>query len=68
MDTCPECHVAILEPHPELQWWRKCPVCGFCNFNLNKVPAEYKQVAAANPLTKVPHLCAEYLFKDGYAY
>jgi NAD-dependent SIR2 family protein deacetylase len=30
---CPECHVAILEEHPQEelknQGFKKCPVCGF---------------------------------------
>lgn len=27
---CPNCCVAVLEEHPTLYTWLKCPVCGFC--------------------------------------
>jgi hypothetical protein len=33
METCSNCNVACLEPHPQFMWWLKCPICGFCKKN-----------------------------------
>lgn len=27
---CQSCHVAVMQPHPELREWLKCPCCGYC--------------------------------------
>ncbi len=47
MRICPNCHSACLNPHPELLWWTKCPICAFCELTPQK-----------DPLQKVPHLAA----------
>lgn len=47
MRLCLNCHVAIMEPHKEYLWVRKCPVCSFSEVEPNK-----------DSSTKVPSLAA----------
>lgn len=34
--VCTVCHVAILQDHPTLLLWLKCPLCGFCKLKRKK--------------------------------
>jgi hypothetical protein len=52
MEICAECHVALLEPHPELVWWKKCPVCGYCCISMQSIDDRLKEHALKNPLMK----------------
>jgi len=45
MKLCLNCHIAILEPHKEYLWVKKCPICSFSEVEPGK-----------DPLTKVPSL------------
>lgn len=29
---CKNCHVALMDDHPELHRWKKCEGCGYCTF------------------------------------
>ena len=60
---CRQCMVAILEQHPELHWWRKCPVCAYCEFNIEWVPPSQREQAANNPYVKRYFLHEDYLYK-----
>jgi hypothetical protein len=38
MKICPLCNVACLEPHQELLWWNKCPICAYSELTPDKDP------------------------------
>lgn len=40
-DVCPNCHVTILEYHPELPKWKKCSICGYCE--KQEEPSDYSK-------------------------
>ncbi len=45
---CTECHCAVMEPHSELLFWFKCPICGFSEFELKLLSERNKKIAKKN--------------------
>jgi hypothetical protein len=50
--VCQNCYVAVLEPHPELFWWFKCPICAYSEFNLDLIHKNNWDAANANKMAK----------------
>jgi len=47
---CEKCNVGCMEAHKELRWWVKCPICGFCKFDLDHIHPKDHETAKANPM------------------
>lgn len=47
-----------MELHPELHWWRKCPVCGYSEMMLDSLSPKDKELAENNPYVKRSVLAA----------
>ncbi len=52
MTICSECHIAVMEPHPELHWWRKCPICGFSALLKCEIHPKYWAFVDRDPLMR----------------
>ena len=52
MKNCCKCHTVKMEPHPELLFWIKCSVCGFCELDLESIHPKDHELAKSNPYTK----------------
>jgi hypothetical protein len=49
---CSRCSVAIMEPHYMLKWWKKCPVCGFCECNVAWYNNSKKEIIEKDKMLK----------------
>ena len=34
--------------HPDLMWWKKCPCCGYCEFDLKHIHPSNHELALKN--------------------
>jgi hypothetical protein len=37
-------------PHPELYFWLKCSICGYCSLELSELSNKNKELAKQNPM------------------
>lgn len=56
MKICTSCSVACLEPHPELIWWKKCPICGYSALVLEELSPPDQIRAKEDPMCPIPEL------------
>lgn len=54
MTICKACHIAPLQQHPELNWWSKCPVCGFSMQDFNAIHPKDHDNAKRDPYARRP--------------
>lgn len=50
---CRVCKITVMERHPELLWFKKCPTCGYSALATD-LSEENKAKADRNPLMKDP--------------
>ena len=55
MTFCAICHISVLRPHPELNWFEKCPTCGYSCMN-STLSEKNKALAEKNPLIRHPDI------------
>lgn len=48
--VCKKCHCAVMEPHHELVFWFKCPICGFTEFNESFLSEQERKNATINKM------------------
>lgn len=54
MRICPNCHIAILGPHPTFLFWTKCSICAFSDMPLEEMSPVNRLLAEVSPFTKDP--------------
>lgn len=64
MNLCEVCKTVLLEPHPELELWDKCPCCGFCRINAER----RSKLPDVDIYVKKPQLMIQELWKDKIIY
>lgn len=56
MHVCPKCPLVLLSAHQDLEYWKRCTVCGHCEpCKAEDLPKEAQEDMAKNPMKAKAH-------------